>query len=580
MVMSAWWVHASQVSKTAPTGEYLSTGSFMIYGKKNFLPPTSLEMGFGVLFRLDDGSVSRHMSERLDKMLHHDSSDTADSGGEGEREGGGESVETSLGRKSSHSEETLLRDGVELKSASARGRGGAESTSGVKEPKKVRKTRAQRKAENDLVLEDLNEEEEKEEEEEEEKEEEEEEVVVKDGVVDAVRDEKEASSDYLLEQKDAATTTVSCDSHAEEDASKEKVSEEEVVSQEETSGSGKVTEGGSVKAKLTPYQRKMLKKGKTLEDIEALQAKKQQAKEETAAAAAALQEKETLEQSEDMGTLTQEENNKDKGPASTAHPTSNSNNKKKKLSKKKARRYADQDEEDVRLAMHVLGHSGKHGLGLGGEDREGLAAAAAHKSSAEQTKKQAKAGIHLLQENRTTAMNQLSEEVKDQLVKLVAKKLIKEDELDPFELTTLGTFSSEEGLEILSLFDCDNCAGIGNKSGFLAGIMRRFSKTKETKLIKQRQLDAQLSLQTSQENPENDEEEEEEEDDVKDRKGREDSAETRSGTGQEQTAAGGGISRRERKKVEANEIQVLPCIHSSLFFSPLLLSSLLFSPLL
>jgi predicted ribosome quality control (RQC) complex YloA/Tae2 family protein len=54
IVASAWWVHAHQVSKTAPTGEYLSTGSFMIYGKKNFLPPQSLEMGFGIVFRLDD----------------------------------------------------------------------------------------------------------------------------------------------------------------------------------------------------------------------------------------------------------------------------------------------------------------------------------------------------------------------------------------------------------------------------------------------------------------------------------------------------------------------------------------------
>ena len=30
---------ARQVSKTAPTGEYLVTGSFMIRGKKNYLPP-------------------------------------------------------------------------------------------------------------------------------------------------------------------------------------------------------------------------------------------------------------------------------------------------------------------------------------------------------------------------------------------------------------------------------------------------------------------------------------------------------------------------------------------------------------
>jgi len=30
------------VSKTAPTGEYLPTGSFMIRGRKNFLPPHPL----------------------------------------------------------------------------------------------------------------------------------------------------------------------------------------------------------------------------------------------------------------------------------------------------------------------------------------------------------------------------------------------------------------------------------------------------------------------------------------------------------------------------------------------------------
>eukprot|EP01051_Picozoa_sp_SAG22_P003330 SAG22_NODE_161_length_16908_cov_39.687965_8_plen_320_part_00 len=41
---SAWWVEAGQVSKTAPSGEYLSTGSFIIRGKKNFLPPSPLAM--------------------------------------------------------------------------------------------------------------------------------------------------------------------------------------------------------------------------------------------------------------------------------------------------------------------------------------------------------------------------------------------------------------------------------------------------------------------------------------------------------------------------------------------------------
>ena len=35
-------LRAPQVSKTAPTGEYLPTGSFMIRGRKNFLPPHPL----------------------------------------------------------------------------------------------------------------------------------------------------------------------------------------------------------------------------------------------------------------------------------------------------------------------------------------------------------------------------------------------------------------------------------------------------------------------------------------------------------------------------------------------------------
>jgi len=58
IVTSAWWVHAEQVSKTAPTGEYLSTGSFMIRGKKNFLPPCRLELSFGMIFKLDETQAS------------------------------------------------------------------------------------------------------------------------------------------------------------------------------------------------------------------------------------------------------------------------------------------------------------------------------------------------------------------------------------------------------------------------------------------------------------------------------------------------------------------------------------------
>ncbi|KAI8565949.1 hypothetical protein RHMOL_Rhmol02G0001500 [Rhododendron molle] len=64
IVTSAWWVYPHQVSKTAPTGEYLTVGSFMIRGKKNFLPPHPLIMGFGMLFRLDESSLGSHLNER------------------------------------------------------------------------------------------------------------------------------------------------------------------------------------------------------------------------------------------------------------------------------------------------------------------------------------------------------------------------------------------------------------------------------------------------------------------------------------------------------------------------------------
>lgn len=37
VVTSAWWVHHDQVSKTAPSGEYLTTGSFMIRGEDSFI---------------------------------------------------------------------------------------------------------------------------------------------------------------------------------------------------------------------------------------------------------------------------------------------------------------------------------------------------------------------------------------------------------------------------------------------------------------------------------------------------------------------------------------------------------------
>eukprot|EP00111_Clytia_hemisphaerica_P007746 TCONS_00022497-protein len=72
VVTSAWWVHHNQVSKTAPSGEYLTTGSFMIRGKKNYLPPSHLVMGFSVMFKLEESSIPNHVNDRRVRTIEDD----------------------------------------------------------------------------------------------------------------------------------------------------------------------------------------------------------------------------------------------------------------------------------------------------------------------------------------------------------------------------------------------------------------------------------------------------------------------------------------------------------------------------
>ncbi|KAI5867827.1 fibronectin-binding protein A N-terminus-domain-containing protein [Durotheca rogersii] len=64
-VTSAWWVNADQVSKLAPTGEFLGIGSFIVQGKKNFLPPTQLLLGFALMFKISEESAAKHVRHRL-----------------------------------------------------------------------------------------------------------------------------------------------------------------------------------------------------------------------------------------------------------------------------------------------------------------------------------------------------------------------------------------------------------------------------------------------------------------------------------------------------------------------------------
>ncbi len=68
--VDVFWVYGSQVSKSPPAGEYLPKGSFMIYGKKNFVNNVKLELAIGVCkgeneVRVEAGPVDA-ISEKCD----------------------------------------------------------------------------------------------------------------------------------------------------------------------------------------------------------------------------------------------------------------------------------------------------------------------------------------------------------------------------------------------------------------------------------------------------------------------------------------------------------------------------------
>ncbi len=64
IITEVYWVQADQVSKTPPTGLYISTGSFIIRGKRNFITPPKLELGFTLMFSLSPECIANHVGER------------------------------------------------------------------------------------------------------------------------------------------------------------------------------------------------------------------------------------------------------------------------------------------------------------------------------------------------------------------------------------------------------------------------------------------------------------------------------------------------------------------------------------
>lgn len=80
-VMSAWWVAADQVSKISAIGEYLPVGEFAILGQKRFLPPAQLLLGFGVMFHISAESKARHFKNRIPAVAVSKSDDLVEAKG-------------------------------------------------------------------------------------------------------------------------------------------------------------------------------------------------------------------------------------------------------------------------------------------------------------------------------------------------------------------------------------------------------------------------------------------------------------------------------------------------------------------
>ncbi|GMG14777.1 unnamed protein product [Phytophthora fragariaefolia] len=111
VIAGAYWVHADQVSKTAPAGEYLTTGSFMIRGKKNYIQPSRLEMGLAILFRIDESSISNHARQGERRTLRAEEDPEKEEGDETNLESGSVVEETE--RKEQEHEATSTTAGAE-----------------------------------------------------------------------------------------------------------------------------------------------------------------------------------------------------------------------------------------------------------------------------------------------------------------------------------------------------------------------------------------------------------------------------------------------------------------------------------
>ncbi|MGQ9780983.1 MAG: ribosome rescue protein RqcH [Nitrososphaeria archaeon] len=65
----SYWIHKDQVSKSAPSGQYMGKGAFMITGKRNYVKSLSLEIAIGIVKVKDHYSVVSGPEEALRKHV-------------------------------------------------------------------------------------------------------------------------------------------------------------------------------------------------------------------------------------------------------------------------------------------------------------------------------------------------------------------------------------------------------------------------------------------------------------------------------------------------------------------------------
>ena len=468
------------MSKTAPTGEFLPTGSFMIYGKKNFLPPMPLEMGFGVMFRLDDGSVTRHSGERKDRSSMCDETesvlseaasrygiefeglglrevDTDDEDEDNEIDGNSNADEDSDGEEGEEDEKVIAAISIaafQLDSIPE----SDDNELGNDDIVEQGRPNAEVKADTVSVAE----------------------IEIKvEEIMDSSTGRLTAKERRLIKKNKSkggaldasvmqATTTNIQKQIDDKSGSKDVADDDEYIEEDDNDD---LDEYMSTENKEITGAQPTSKSG--INPIGSSDVK--------------IAKKNNSGNNGNIGKTNQNNNGHDRNqslkkgaPASLplpakvplAGPPPSATNKKKFMNKKKARRYADQDDDEKELAMLALGH-----VHIGEKYGEKEEAAKKEKEQKDRVHRQEKAGIKIIRDVWSDLVQLLLPNVRAVVLQLITTNVLKEGEIDGHEVRTLASFSEEHALSILGLFSAgDNMSKVGNKSGFLAGIMRRFSK--------------------------------------------------------------------------------------------------------